>query len=103
VRVLTVSGWKTVPAQEIRKRFALGSTDFEVRVMSLDPPNSLAVFGDHIQVHGWVRAPASPAKVALTSAEHSSERRLAADLARVPGAGDKHEGGTLVRSGRSLC
>jgi hypothetical protein len=55
VRVLTVSGWKTFPAQEIRKRFALGSTDFEVRVMSLDPPNSLAVFGDHVQVHGWVR------------------------------------------------
>ena len=55
VRVLTASGWKTFPADVVRKRFSLGSTDFEVRVMSLDAPSSLAVFGDRVQVHGWVR------------------------------------------------
>jgi len=55
VRVLTASGWKTFPAQVVRKRFALGSTDFQVRVMSLDAPSSPTVFGDRVQVHGWVR------------------------------------------------
>jgi len=53
--VLTASGWKTFPAQVVRKRFALGSTDFQVRVMSLDAPSSPTVFGDRVQVHGWVR------------------------------------------------
>jgi hypothetical protein len=55
VRVLTASGWKTFPAQVVRKRFALGSTDFQVRAMSLDAPSSPTIFGDRVQVHGWVR------------------------------------------------
>ena len=55
VRVLTASGWKTFPAEVVRQRFALGSTDFQVRVMSLQPPTSPAVFGDRVHVHGWVR------------------------------------------------
>ena len=55
VRVLTARGWKTFTAQVVAKRFALGSTDFQVRVMSLDAPNRPTVFGDRVQVHGWVR------------------------------------------------
>jgi SpoIID/LytB domain protein len=54
VRVLTPTGWKTFPAQLVRKKFDLGSTDFQVRVLSLDAP-SPAVFGGRVQVHGWVR------------------------------------------------
>ena len=55
VRVLTASGWRTFAARLVRKRFDLGSTDFEVRVMSLDDPVAPAVFGGHLTLHGWVR------------------------------------------------
>jgi SpoIID/LytB domain protein len=55
VRVLTEHGWRTFPAAVVRKKFALGSTDFEVRVMSLDTPAAPALFGARVQVHGWVR------------------------------------------------
>ncbi len=75
VRVLTASGWKAFPSDVVRKRFSLGSTDFEVRVMSLDAPSSLAVFGDRVQVHGWVRG-LGTGPVADTQAE-----RLAGVLA----------------------
>ena len=55
VRIQTARGWETFPAEVVRKRFALGSTDFQVRVLSLDAPSSPTVFGDRVQVHGWVR------------------------------------------------
>ena len=66
VRVLTASGWKTFPAEVVRRRFALGSTDFQVRVMSLDAPSSPAIFGDRVQVHGWVRGLGKARLQALT-------------------------------------
>jgi SpoIID/LytB domain protein len=66
VRVLTGSGWKTFPAEVVRKRFALGSTDFQVRVMSLDAPSSPTTFGDRVQVHGWVRGLGKARLQALT-------------------------------------
>jgi hypothetical protein len=53
--VLGAHGWKTFTAQAVRAKFDLGSTDFEVRVMSLDSPLSPAVYGGRAQVHGWVR------------------------------------------------
>ena len=55
VRVLTTRGWKRFPAQVISGRFHLGSTDFRVRVMTLDAPRSPAPYGGRVQVHGWVR------------------------------------------------
>jgi hypothetical protein len=55
VRVLTAHGWRTFPAAVVRTKFALGSTDFEVRVMSLATPAGPTTFGAHVQVHGWVR------------------------------------------------
>ncbi len=55
VRVLTASGWRTFAARIVRKEFDLGSTDFEVRVMSLDDPVAPAVFGGRVKLHGWVR------------------------------------------------
>jgi stage II sporulation protein D len=66
VRVLTASGWKSFPAEVVRKRFALGSTDFQVRVLSLDPPSSPTIFGERVRVHGWVRGLGKARLQALT-------------------------------------
>ena len=55
LRVLGAHGWKTFSAQAVRTKFDLGSTDFEVRVLSLDSPSSPAVYGGRVRVHGWVR------------------------------------------------
>ncbi|MBA3842607.1 MAG: SpoIID/LytB domain-containing protein [Actinobacteria bacterium] len=54
VRVLTRSGWHSIPAQVARAKFKLGATDFELRAMSLDAPAS-TVYGGRARVHGWVR------------------------------------------------
>jgi stage II sporulation protein D len=67
VRVLTVGGWKRFSAQAFRKKFALGSTDFEVRVLSLDAPSSPALYGSRVQVHGWVRGLGKARLEALTA------------------------------------
>ena len=37
---------EAVPAEVVRETFALGSTDFEVRAMSLDAPQPASLFGD---------------------------------------------------------
>jgi hypothetical protein len=55
VRVLSARGWKIFPGQLIRKKFKLGSTDFTVGVMRLDPLPSRNLFGTHVHVEGWVR------------------------------------------------
>jgi stage II sporulation protein D len=55
VRVLTAGGWRPFSARIVRKKFELGSTNFEVGVMSLDEPRSPAIFGGRVKVHGWVR------------------------------------------------
>jgi stage II sporulation protein D len=54
VRVLTRSGWHSIPARTMRTKFKLGSTDFELRAMSLDAPPS-TLYGARVRVHGWVR------------------------------------------------
>jgi stage II sporulation protein D len=54
VRVRTARGWKRFPGQLIRKKFKLGSTDFTVHVMRLDPP-ARTLYGKHVRVEGWVR------------------------------------------------
>jgi stage II sporulation protein D len=55
VRVLAAGGWKRFAAQIVAKKFGLGSTDFQVGVMSLDAPDAAVVFGGRVQMHGWVR------------------------------------------------
>jgi SpoIID/LytB domain protein len=55
IRVLTAGGWKRIGAQVVRERFGLGSTDFEVRAMSLAAPQAPVIYGGRVQVHGWVR------------------------------------------------
>ncbi|MGH3001839.1 MAG: SpoIID/LytB domain-containing protein [Gaiellaceae bacterium] len=55
VRVLSASGWKRFPGQAIRAKFKLGSTDFELRAMTLDSPPARTVFDSQVSVRGWVR------------------------------------------------
>src|SRR6266516_2527619 len=55
VRVLTRKGWKTFPGQVIRTKFDLGSTDFDLRAMTLDPLPRRVRFGSRVGVRGWVR------------------------------------------------
>jgi stage II sporulation protein D len=54
VRVLGASGWRIFSAQLVRKKFKLGSNDFELRAMSLEDP-AVAEFGSVARVQGWVR------------------------------------------------
>jgi stage II sporulation protein D len=55
VRVRSARGWKRFPGQLIRKKFALGSTDFSVHVMRLDTPPAPNLFGTHVRIGGWLR------------------------------------------------
>jgi stage II sporulation protein D len=55
VRVRTARGWKQFAGQVIRKKLKLGSTDFGVRVMTLDPPSAPSFYGSHVRVGGWLR------------------------------------------------
>jgi stage II sporulation protein D len=55
VRLLTRRGWKRVSGLRARETFKLGSTDFELRALSLDRPAAGVPFGSHTRVHGWVR------------------------------------------------
>jgi stage II sporulation protein D len=55
LRLLTASGWKRVAGQRMREVFKLGSTDFELRAMTLERPAARVPFGTHTRLHGWVR------------------------------------------------
>jgi stage II sporulation protein D len=55
VRVLSRRGWRTIPAQAIRKKFHLGSTDFQLRAMSLDDVPGRALYRSRVRVRGWLR------------------------------------------------
>jgi stage II sporulation protein D len=55
LRVLTAGGWKRIVAQTIREKLDLGSTDFDVRAMSLDEPTARALYGEQVRVSGWLR------------------------------------------------
>ena len=55
VRVLSAKGWKTFPGQVIRTKFDLGSTDFDLRAMTLDPLPLRVELGSRVGIRGWVR------------------------------------------------
>ena len=55
VRVLTAKGWRTFAGQVIRTKFDLGSTDFDLRAMTLDPMPRRVKLGSRVGIHGWVR------------------------------------------------
>jgi stage II sporulation protein D len=55
VRVLGAHGWRQFPGSVIRKKFRLGSTDFQIHAMTLDDVPPRAMYATHVRVHGWVR------------------------------------------------
>ena len=55
VRVLSAAGWRRVPAERVRKKFHLGSTDFDLRAMSLDDVPGRALYRARVHVRGWLR------------------------------------------------
>lgn len=75
MRVLTSRGWRTFPAQTIRKKFRLGSTNFDVRAMSLEQP-APAVYGATAELRGFVRGLGGARLQRLTQAGWRTVRRL---------------------------
>lgn len=55
VRIETARGWRTFDGQVIRKKFDLGSTDFDVNVLTLDDPNGRPLYRSQARVSGWMR------------------------------------------------
>jgi len=54
VRVRTLRGWRQFSGAIVRKKFDLGSMDFDLHAMEIDDPGR-AVFGRHVHVTGFVR------------------------------------------------
>lgn len=54
VRIRTARGWREFSGQAIRKKFDLGSTDFDVNVLTLDQP-SRVLYDSSVRVTGWLR------------------------------------------------
>jgi len=54
VKVRSTSGWRRFGGGAIRARFALGSTDFDIRALSLDEPPH-AQFGRPLRLQGFLR------------------------------------------------
>lgn len=76
VRVLTAGGWRRFSGQLIRKRFKLGSTDFDVRVMRLDAPAARAFYGTRVRIDGWVRGLGRARLEAMTGRGWTAIRRV---------------------------
>src|SRR5215208_3576899 len=55
LRVRTAAGWRSFPALAIREKLGLGSTDFRVRAMMLEDAPARALFGDELELTGWLR------------------------------------------------
>jgi stage II sporulation protein D len=55
LRVRTTTGSRTIPAQAVREKLGLGSTDFRLNAMSLEEPAQRALYGEQVKVTGWVR------------------------------------------------
>jgi hypothetical protein len=53
--VLAVGGWRLFPGLLVRTKFDLGSTDFDLRAMTLDDLPALMLYGSRVGVHGWLR------------------------------------------------
>ena len=71
VRVLAASGWRSFPSEAVRKKFDLGSSDFELRAMTLDAPVA-AFYGSTAHVRGWVRGLGKARLQELTAAGWST-------------------------------
>jgi SpoIID/LytB domain protein len=75
VRVLTARGWRLFPGAVIRKKFDLGSTDFDLHAMELDEPGR-ALYGTSVHVTGFVRGLGKARLQQLTEAGWVTVRHL---------------------------
>jgi SpoIID/LytB domain protein len=75
VRVLVARGWRTFGGQVIRTKFDLGSTDFDVRAMSLTAPDR-APYGTKVAVGGYLRGLGRARLQQLTEAGWRTVRHL---------------------------
>jgi SpoIID/LytB domain protein len=55
LRVRTATRWRTFAGQKARVQLGLGSTDFEVRALSLAAPAERVVYGKRVRLTGWLR------------------------------------------------
>jgi stage II sporulation protein D len=55
LRIRTVAGWRSFPALSIREKLGLGSTDFQVRALTLEDLPARAVYGEDVELTGWIR------------------------------------------------
>jgi stage II sporulation protein D len=55
VRVLTDHGWQRFAGRAVESDFELGSADFDIHALTIDPPSSRLVFGSHVRLTGYVR------------------------------------------------
>src|SRR5829696_423647 len=76
LRVRTDAGWRSFPALSIREKLGLGSADFQVRALTLEDPPGRALYGDDIELTGWIRG---LGKARLQIA-HGSDWRVLAHL-----------------------
>jgi stage II sporulation protein D len=76
LRVRTDAGWRSFPALSIREKLGLGSTDFQVRALTLEDAPGRAVYGEDVELSGWIRG---LGKARLQIA-HGSEWRVLAHL-----------------------
>jgi SpoIID/LytB domain protein len=76
VRVLTSTGWKRFAVRKFRARFHLGSTDFDVRAMTLDDPAASALYATHVRVGGWLRGLGSARLQELTDQGWKTVRQI---------------------------
>jgi SpoIID/LytB domain protein len=76
VRVLAGGRWRRFRGQLIRKRFKLGSTDFAVRVLTLDNAPAPALYGTHVRVGGWLRGLGGARLQLLTEQGWTTVRRV---------------------------
>ncbi|MFL5925854.1 MAG: SpoIID/LytB domain-containing protein [Gaiellaceae bacterium] len=55
VRVHAAGGWKRFASRLIREKFKLGSTDFQIRALTLDPVAVRPLYAQQVKVGGWLR------------------------------------------------
>ena len=55
VRVLTSHGWRTFAGDTVRTKFGLGSTDFAIHALAIDPLPARTPFGTKAKVTGFIR------------------------------------------------
>ena len=76
VRVLALRGWKRIGAAAVVEKLHLGSTDFDVRAMTLEVPPEHALYASRVTVRGWLRGLGRARLEELTDQGWRDVRRL---------------------------